>query len=92
MPEGSWVAVTMRKPSNKEREHYTPWLGNRLGTAVPTHSTSPTAVVVSITGDAARDRPAVGGQRCPVDFQQDLERRRLETPTLATTTGWLKKT
>lgn len=50
MPEGSWVAVTLRKPSNKERKHYTPWLGNRLGTAVPTHhSTSPTAVVVSIT-------------------------------------------
>ncbi|MET4143824.1 type IV secretory system conjugative DNA transfer family protein [Arthrobacter sp. UYCo732] len=50
MPEGSWVSVTMRKPSNKERKHYTPWLGNRLGTAVPTHhSTSPTAVVVSIT-------------------------------------------
>ncbi|WP_230854512.1 type IV secretory system conjugative DNA transfer family protein [Arthrobacter terrae] len=50
LPEGSWVSVTMRKPSNKERKHYTPWLGNRLGTAVPTHhSTSPTSVVVSIT-------------------------------------------
>ena len=50
MPEGSWVAVTMRKPSNKERKFYTAWLGNRLGTAVPTHhSTSPTAIVVSIT-------------------------------------------
>jgi hypothetical protein len=50
MPEGSWVSVTMRKPSNKERKFYTPWLGNRLGTAVPTHhSTSPTAIVVSIT-------------------------------------------
>ncbi|WP_427019361.1 hypothetical protein ACQCSX_21965 (plasmid) [Pseudarthrobacter sp. P1] len=49
LPEGSWVAVTMRKPSNKERKFYTPWLGNRLGTAVPTHhSTSPTAVLVSI--------------------------------------------
>jgi hypothetical protein len=50
MPDGSWVAVTMRKPSNKERKHYTPWLGNRLGTANPTHhSTSPTAVIVTIT-------------------------------------------
>lgn len=47
MPEGSWVAVTMRKPSNRERKFYTPWLGNRMGTAVPTHhSTSPTAVLV----------------------------------------------
>ncbi|ACL42187.1 hypothetical protein Achl_4236 (plasmid) [Pseudarthrobacter chlorophenolicus A6] len=57
MPEGSWVAVTMRKPSNKERKFYTPWLGNRLGTAVPTHhSTSPTAVVVSITaGGSTKD-------------------------------------
>lgn len=57
MPEGSWVAVTLRKPSNKERKHYTPWLGNRLGTAVPTHhSTSPTAVVVSITaGGSSRE-------------------------------------
>lgn len=57
MPEGSWVAVTLRKPSNKERKHYTPWLGNRLGTAVPTHhSTSPTAVVVAITaGGSSRE-------------------------------------
>ncbi|NVM96115.1 type IV secretory system conjugative DNA transfer family protein [Arthrobacter wenxiniae] len=57
LPEGSWVAVTMRKPSNKERKVYTPWLGNRLGTAVPTHhSTSPTAVIVSITeGASSRD-------------------------------------
>jgi hypothetical protein len=57
MPEGSWVAVTMRKPSNKERKFYTPWLGNRLGTVVPTHhSTSPTAVVVSVTaGGSSRE-------------------------------------
>ncbi|NKR12477.1 MULTISPECIES: hypothetical protein [unclassified Paenarthrobacter] len=57
MPEGTWVAVTMRKPSNKERKFYTPWLANRLGTAVPTHhSTSPTAVVVSITaGGSSRE-------------------------------------
>lgn len=54
MPEGSWVAVTMRKPSNRERKFYTPWLGNRMGTAVPTHhSTSLTAVLVSITAGGA---------------------------------------
>ncbi|MCU6481920.1 type IV secretory system conjugative DNA transfer family protein [Arthrobacter sp. A2-55] len=56
MPEGSWVSVTMRKPTTRERKHYTPWLAHRLGTAVPTHhSTSPNAVVVSmIAGGASR--------------------------------------
>jgi hypothetical protein len=73
MPEGSWVAVTMRKPSNRERKHYTPWLGNRLGTAVPTHhSTSPTAVVVSITAGRflprGSDVPALPGHRRPARF------------------------
>ncbi len=57
LPEGSWVAVTMRKPSNKERKFYTPWLANRLGTAVPTHhSTSPAAIAVTITaGGSSRE-------------------------------------
>lgn len=50
MPAGSWVAITMRKPGNKERRWYTPWLANRLGTAVPTHhSVHPTAVAATIT-------------------------------------------
>ena len=53
MPMNSWVAVTVRKPSNKERRNYSPWLANRLGTAIPTHhSTSPSAVVISITAGA----------------------------------------
>lgn len=57
LPEGSWVAVTMRKPSNSERKHYTSWLSHRLGTAVPTHhSISPSAMVVTITaGGSSRD-------------------------------------
>ncbi|WP_216353876.1 hypothetical protein [Arthrobacter sp. SRS-W-1-2016] len=57
MPEGTWVAVTMRKPSNRERKFYAPWLANRLGTAVPTHhSTSPNVVVASITaGGSSRE-------------------------------------
>lgn len=50
MPPESWVAVTMRKPSGPERKWYTPWLANRLGTAIPTHhSVSPNAVAVTIT-------------------------------------------
>ncbi|GAA1114016.1 type IV secretory system conjugative DNA transfer family protein [Arthrobacter flavus] len=57
MPAGSWVAVTMRKPANKERTRYTAWLANRLGTAVPTHhSVHPTAVAMTITaGGSTKD-------------------------------------
>lgn len=54
MAEGTWVSVTMRHPASKERRSYTPWLAHRLGAAVPTHhSTSATALVVSITAGAA---------------------------------------
>lgn len=54
MSEGTWVAVTMRRPGNRERQFYTPWLAHRLGTAVPTHhSISQTALVVSITAGAS---------------------------------------
>lgn len=54
LPEGAWVSVTMRKPSNKERKVYATWLAYRLGTAVPTHhSTSPNAFLVSITAGAS---------------------------------------
>jgi hypothetical protein len=57
MPAGTWVAVTLRKPSVKERKFYTIWLANRLGTAIPTHhSVSPTAVAVTITaGGSSKD-------------------------------------
>lgn len=57
LTEGSWVAVTMRKPTNGERNHHTAWLSHRLGTAVPTHhSISPSAMIVSIAaGGATRD-------------------------------------
>lgn len=57
MSDGTWVAVTMRKPANTERRRYTTWLSHRLGTAMPTHhSMSPTAMVVTITaGGATRD-------------------------------------
>lgn len=54
MPEGSWIAVTLRKPSNKERRRHSAWLAHRMGTAVPTHhSTSPSAVIVTITAGGA---------------------------------------
>ncbi|WP_138413955.1 hypothetical protein [Sinomonas gamaensis] len=50
MPEGSWVAVTMRAPSNKERKRHSAWLAHRLGTAVPTHhSVGANAMVATIT-------------------------------------------
>lgn len=50
MPEDSWVAVTMRSPSNKERKRHSAWLAHRLGTAVPTHhSTGTNAMVATIT-------------------------------------------
>ncbi|MDQ1053122.1 hypothetical protein QE394_001050 [Arthrobacter sp. SORGH_AS 212] len=56
LPADSWVAVSMRAPSNKERKHYTPWLANRLGTATPVHhSTSPTAMVISITAGGSSE-------------------------------------
>ena len=57
MPQGSWVAVTLRRPSNKERKHYSPWIANRLGTAIPTHhSTSPNAVIISVkAGGSSRE-------------------------------------
>ncbi|MDQ0261912.1 hypothetical protein [Sinomonas atrocyanea] len=57
MPEGTWVAVTLRRPRDRERKHYTAWLAHRLGTAVPTHhSLSPNAVAVTITaGGSTRD-------------------------------------
>lgn len=57
MPQGSWVAVTLRRPSNKERKHYSPWISNRLGTAIPTHhSTSPNAVIISVkAGGSSRE-------------------------------------
>lgn len=47
----------MRAPSNNERKHYAPWLVYRLGTAAPVHhSTSPAAMVVSITaGGSSQD-------------------------------------
>lgn len=54
MADGTWVAVTMRRPANVERRRYTAWLTHRLGNAMPTHhSMSPTAMVVSITAGAA---------------------------------------
>ncbi|MCC3299335.1 type IV secretory system conjugative DNA transfer family protein [Arthrobacter caoxuetaonis] len=53
MPEGTWIAVTMRKPSNKERRRHSIWLAHRMGTAVPTHhSLTPNAVIVTITAGA----------------------------------------
>lgn len=49
IPPGSWVAVTLRKPTKKERARNGRWLSHRLSTAVPNHhSLSPDAVVVSI--------------------------------------------
>lgn len=58
MPEGTWLAVTLRRPANRERKRYTPWLAHRMGTAVPTHhSLSPSAVVATITaGGESRDQ------------------------------------
>lgn len=54
MPMGSWVSVTLRQPSNKERKHYAPWIANRLGTAIPTHhSTTPSSVVISLSAGAS---------------------------------------
>lgn len=54
MADGTWVAVTMRKPADVERRRYSTWLSHRLGTAMPTHhSMSPTAMVVTITAGAA---------------------------------------
>ncbi|WP_138418668.1 type IV secretory system conjugative DNA transfer family protein [Sinomonas gamaensis] len=60
MPEGSWVAVTMRAPSNRERKRHVPWLAHRLGTAVPTHhSLSGNAMVVSVmAGGPSEDEVA----------------------------------
>lgn len=49
LPDGSWVAVTIRKPSKKERTRSQRWLSHRLSTAVPNHhSLSADAVVVSV--------------------------------------------
>ncbi|WP_248581579.1 hypothetical protein [Nocardioides sp. InS609-2] len=49
LPHGCWVAVTVRRPSKKERTRNHTWLAHRLSTAVPTHhSMSPDALVVSI--------------------------------------------
>lgn len=49
LPPGSWVAVSMRRPSQRERARNHAWLSHRLSTAVPNHhSLSPDAVVVSI--------------------------------------------
>lgn len=54
MSDGTWVAVTMRKPADVERRRYTTWLSHRLGTAMPTHhSMSPNAMVVTITAGAS---------------------------------------
>lgn len=33
MPEGTWIAVTRRKPSNEERRRHSLWLAHRMGTA-----------------------------------------------------------
>ncbi|GAB2734476.1 hypothetical protein [Sinomonas soli] len=56
MPEDSWVAVTMRAPSNRERKHWSAWLAHRLGTAVPTHhSMSQNAMAVTVTAGAATE-------------------------------------
>ncbi|MCC3292985.1 type IV secretory system conjugative DNA transfer family protein [Arthrobacter sp. zg-Y1110] len=57
MPEGTWIAVTMRKPTNKERRRHSLWLAHRMGTAVPTHhSTSPNAIIITITaGGESKD-------------------------------------
>lgn len=57
MSDGTWVSVTLRRPSNIERRRYAPWLAHRLGTAMPTHhSLYGTAMVVSISaGGPTRD-------------------------------------
>ncbi|MBP2216022.1 hypothetical protein [Arthrobacter sp. CAN_C5] len=66
MPAGSWVAVTMRKPANKERARYTAWLANRLGTAVPTHhSVHPTAVAMTITAGGSGSESPRGASGFP---------------------------
>jgi hypothetical protein len=53
LPDGSWVAVTLRKPTKKERTRSQQWLSHRLSTAIPNHhSLSPDAVVVSIFAGA----------------------------------------
>lgn len=44
-----WIAVTLRKPTKKERKRHGLWLANRLSTAVPTHhSMSGDAVIISV--------------------------------------------
>ncbi|WP_139186822.1 hypothetical protein [Arthrobacter crystallopoietes] len=57
MPEGSWVAVSLRKPSNRERKFHTKWHNYRLGNASPQHhSYSPSAIMISVTaGGASQD-------------------------------------
>ncbi|MCW2131701.1 hypothetical protein B0G38_000851 [Arthrobacter sp. VKM Ac-2550] len=57
MPEGSWVAASIRKPSGKERKHHTKWHNYRLGNANPQHhSYSPSAIMISVTaGGASQD-------------------------------------
>lgn len=47
--DGAWVAVSLRKPTKRERTRNQKWLSHRLSTAVPNHhSLSPDAVIVSI--------------------------------------------
>lgn len=58
MPEGSWVAVPLRRPAKSEARRWRPWLGHATGQgALPVHhSVSTEAVVVSLlAGSDDRD-------------------------------------
>lgn len=59
LPDGCWVAISLRAPDRSERNRWNRWLAHRLSTAVPTHhSMTPNAVVISIFAGGP-DRPRV---------------------------------
>ncbi|MEH0110567.1 type IV secretory system conjugative DNA transfer family protein [Tersicoccus sp. MR15.9] len=59
MAEGTWVAVGLRKPRDRERSRYAKWLGYRLGVAVPTHHSMGANTVVATFTAGGRDQQDV---------------------------------
>lgn len=92
LPAGSWVAITLRKPSKKERSRNQKWLAHRLSTAVPNHhSLSPDAVVTSIYAggpDAASVRAYLEATRSAMSGFDVITRAKVAT-RLSALVPWL---
>src|SRR5699024_10839377 len=56
MPQGSWVAAVVRRPSMFERRWWSGWLAYRMGTRRPTHHSTVRGAVVTTLWAGGQNR------------------------------------